>query len=183
MRRWPLVLAGLVLVASASLAGCGSGIRASVAPSPSAVTQTAAPTEAPTETPTAVPTATPQVSPVPTPPLAALRVEGGDPVEGQLGTYVWDDAGSDSPWLPGSPISAASGEPMSVTLSPSLVPSTWSVVIAPAANGDGSGATKIGDGTGAMEVTAPAPGTWTLAITTTFEDHGSATWFWLLEVS
>ena len=35
------------------------------------------------------------------PPDALLAAEGGDPSTGQLGTYVWLDSGSDSPWLPG----------------------------------------------------------------------------------
>ena len=35
------------------------------------------------------------------PPDALLAAEGGDPVAGQLGTYVWFESGSDSPWLPG----------------------------------------------------------------------------------
>ena len=36
------------------------------------------------------------------PPDAELAAEGGDPVTGQLGTYIWAGAGSDSPWLRGS---------------------------------------------------------------------------------
>ena len=67
--------------------------RASAAPSPSA---------------TASPSAT-------EPPAATLAVEGGDPVTGQLGTFTWGDGGSDSPWLPGSPIAVGTGEHLTVS--------------------------------------------------------------------
>ena len=48
------------------------------------------------------------------------RSTAADPTEGQLGTFVWAGGGSDSPWLPGTPIAAASGETLGVTLSPDL---------------------------------------------------------------
>ena len=50
------------------------------------------------------------------PPAAALAVEGGDPVTGQLGTFTWGDGGSDSPWLPGAPIAVGTGEQLTVSI-------------------------------------------------------------------
>ena len=129
------------------------------------------------------PLATGDGATVPSLPNADLRVEGGDPVDGQLGTYVWDGGGSDSPWLPGTSIQAAPGELLTVALSPEVRMSGWSAVIAPASDGDSPGAVKVGAGPSPLEVTAPEPGTWTLAVTIEFGDRGTATWFWLLEVS
>jgi hypothetical protein len=122
---------------------------------------------------------------VETPPDAALAVEGGDPVEGQLGTYLWAGGGSDSPWLPGAPIAAATGEVLLLTLSPDLAASEWSAVLAPASSPDGSGRFEAGAGTGPGPVTIQTPdaGAWTLALTIRFGDLGSATWFWRLDVS
>ena len=50
------------------------------------------------------------------PPDASLAAEGGDPVPGQLGTFTWAGGGSDSPWLPGTPITVGAGESLTVTL-------------------------------------------------------------------
>jgi hypothetical protein len=52
------------------------------------------------------------------PPDAVLAAEGGDPVTGQLGTYVWLQTGSDAPWLPGAPLTVGTGEPLTVGLVP-----------------------------------------------------------------
>ncbi len=110
-------------------------------------------------------------------------MDGGDPVPGQLGTYTWADGGSDSPWLPGTPISAATGETLTVTLPPDVVLSGWSAVLAPASNTDGEGAIRVGAGPAAMDVVVPAAGSWTLAVTIEFGDLGRATYFWLVEVT
>ena len=115
------------------------------------------------------------------PPLADLAVDGGDPVAGELGTYVWGRGGSDAPWLPGAPIRAATGEVLTVSLVPDLRVSGWSALLAPAA-GDETGAAPVGAGAGPLDMTAPASGSWTLAVTIEFGDLGTATWFWRLEV-
>lgn len=117
------------------------------------------------------------------PPDAQVNVEGGDPVTGQLGTFGWGGGGSDSPWLPGTPIGAGPGETLHVTLAPDVAISGWSALLAPAANTGGEGSVSAGSGPAAMDVTAPEAGSWTLAVTIAFGDLGSATWFWLLEVS
>lgn len=129
-------------------------------------------------------TATPADGPgLPTPPEADLAVEGGDPVAGQLGTFVWADGGSDSPWLPGAPIRAATGEILSVSLMPGVAMSHWSALLAPAASSGGAGAIDVGSGSAPARVVSPQAGSWTLAVTLDFGDAGSATYFWLLEVS
>ena len=50
------------------------------------------------------------------PPDATLAADGGDGVAGQLGSYTWRGAGSDSPWLPGTPIAVGAGEPLTVRI-------------------------------------------------------------------
>ena len=148
-----------------------------VAPSPS-ISPVAAATGSPTPSPASAGTPRPGLE---VPPLADLAVDGGDPVAGQLGTYVWRSGGSDAPWLPGAPIRAATGEVLTVSLVPDLRASGWSALLAPAA-GDGTGAAPVGAGAGPLDMTAPASGTWTLAVTIEFGDRGTATWFWRLEV-
>ena len=153
-------------------------------------------TAVPTET-TTIPTPAATADGLPTvgrpriepPPDARLSVEGGDPITGQLGTFVWGGGGSDSPWLPGTPIGAAPGETLRVSLTPPVAMSGWSALLAPAANTAGAGsvnagAGSVGAGSGlaTMEVTAPEAGSWTLAVTIAFGDLGSATYFWRLEI-
>lgn len=185
--RW--ITASILFAAVAGLAGgCSVAAPASPATSPSAAspspaavaTDAGAPSPSPT-TPPSVASAEPSPA-VDGPPTALLRVDGGDPVAGQLGTYTWDGGGSDSPWLPGAPIAAATGEILTMTLPPDMMVTDWSAVIAPAANGDETGAIEAGAGSGPVEVTAPAAGTWTLAITVRAGERGAATWFWRLEI-
>ena len=119
-----------------------------------------------------------------TPPAASLAAEGGDPVIGQLGTYTWRDGGSDSPWLPGEPISVGAGEPLSMTLEPAVGVAMWTVRSVPATADGPANAAVLGQGTGITGFPAPAPGTWTVEVRVVFaDDLGSAGYFWRLEVS
>lgn len=162
------------------------GLIGCAAPRASSPVAAAEPSASYVPAPSSVPSATPAPSDdgagIATPPPARLNVDGGDPVPGQLGTYTWADGGSDSPWLPGAPITAGTGETLSVTLPPDVVLSGWSAVLAPAANTGGEGAIQVGSGPAAMDVVAPAAGAWTLAVTIEFGDLGRATYFWLLEI-
>jgi hypothetical protein len=171
------VVAGCVAPPAASPSDA-SAPSVTIAPIPS-TPPAAATTDPPTPTPAPAGTARPGIE---VPPLADLAVDGGDPVAGQLGTYIWGSGGSDSPWLPGAPIRAATGEVLTVSLEPDLRVSGWSALLAPAAAGDGTGATPVGAGAGPLDVTAPGSGTWTLAVTIDVGDRGTATWFWRLEV-
>jgi hypothetical protein len=137
------------------------------------------------------------------PPDASLAVEGGDPVAGQLGTFLWGDGGSDSPWLPGSPIAVGAGERLTVTIAGVDV-ATWSAKRVPAGTTGGSGATApiglgtggppiafdgatapIGLGTGGPPIAFDAPenGSWSVQVTVDFDGGlGSATYYWLVTV-
>jgi hypothetical protein len=143
------------------------------------------PTTTPTE-PSVAPSSTassPATSAVDGPPSAALAAEGGDPVVGQLGSNTWGDSGSDSPWLPGSPVHVASDEPLTVTLDPDVPIASWHARYASAGAGDPAGAIRLGEGGGTPVLGAPAGGPWTVEVVIEFaDDLGTASYFWRLDV-
>jgi hypothetical protein len=117
------------------------------------------------------------------PPAAGLAAEGGDAVTGQLGTYVWGDAGSDSPWLPGAPISVGAGEPLTVSFDPALPVASWRARMV-SSDGDGpDGARVLGEGAGDPSFQAPGAGSWTVEVFVEFgSSAGDASYFWRLDV-
>ena len=171
VRRSTLAILPLALVATACATVGPSG---SVAPSAAA---TPPPTEAvtpPSQAPSAAATE---------PPAATLAVEGGDPVAGQLGTFIWGDGGSDSPWLPGSPIAVGTGERLTVALADGVGVATWSARRVPAGTTDGSGAVGLGTGGPPIVFEAPATGSWSVQVTVDFDGGlGSASYYWLVTV-
>lgn len=117
------------------------------------------------------------------PPDALLAAEGGDPVAGQLGTYVWLEAGSDAPWLPGAPIAVGAGEPLTVSLVPDGDIRTWAARYVLADAGAPDGAASLGEGAGSPGFAAPGPGSWTVEVFVEFAaGAGNAHYFWRLEV-
>ena len=156
----------VVLAAAVLVAACGAG--ATAPPTPTVVAATPGPspsTASATPVPSAV--ASPSISALP--PDAALAAEGGDAVVGQLGTFTWGGGGSDSPWLPGSPIAVGAGEPLSVTLADATRIAAWTAVRAPDTSTNGSGAVPAGAGSGSVAFAAPARGRWTVAVTVRFD--------------
>ena len=151
------------------------------AASPGGPTATAATSS---ETTAASPLASPSdVAPADGPPAARLAAEGGDPVTGQLGTYVWGDQGSDSPWLPGAPIAVGKGEPLTVRLSPRTTIASWQARIVDADASGPDGARPVGRGSGTPRFEAPRRGAWTLEVHLAFADGaGDASYFWRLDV-
>ncbi|HSL75557.1 MAG TPA: hypothetical protein VK867_01340 [Candidatus Limnocylindrales bacterium] len=124
------------------------------------------------------------VTPADMPPDASLAAEGGDPVTGQLGTYTWRDGGSDSPWLPGARMTAGAGEPLTMTLEPAATLESWRARLVPATADGPAGAVVLGQGSGPLVFTAPAPGEWTVEVAVVFADAlGDASYFWRLEVT
>jgi hypothetical protein len=116
------------------------------------------------------------------PPPAALAAEGGDPVEGELGSFTWADGGSDSPWLRGSPITVGSGERLTVSIAGVEV-SGWSASRVPGGTDNGFGAVPLGSGAAPISFTAPGPGSWSIQVIVQFAgDLGSATYYWQLTV-
>jgi hypothetical protein len=117
------------------------------------------------------------------PPLAQLAAEGGDPTAGQLGTYTWGDGGSDAPWLPGARISVGSGEPLTVTFTPTARVGSWRARTVPSTSDGPAGAIVLGQGSGTPRFEAPEPGTWTVEVGVVFaKGDGTASYFWQLAV-
>src|SRR3954452_7640141 len=103
----PPAMTAIVIIAVLAL-GCSGPVGVTSSPPPATVAAAAPSDSAVAATATAVAAASPSAGrqAADTPPEATLAVEGGDPVAGKLGTYIWADGGSDSPWLPGAPIKA-----------------------------------------------------------------------------
>ena len=117
------------------------------------------------------------------PPVAALAAEGGDPTDGQLGTYTWGNGGSDAPWLPGARIAVGAGEPLTVTFRPETTIDTWAARAAPVTADGPAGAATLGQGSGRPRFMAPGGGTWTLEVSVVFGNAAEkASYFWQLAV-
>jgi hypothetical protein len=117
------------------------------------------------------------------PPDAALAAEGGDGVTGQLGSFTWNGGGSDSPWLPGTPVDVGAGEPLIVTVADNVVVSDWSARRVPAGTANGSGAVSLGGGQAPITFRAPDPGSWSVQVLARFAGGiGSASYYWQVTV-
>ena len=180
--------AAVIVVAATIIAvGCGPPVTPpSLTPSSAAssavpITSPATPTPpAPPATPTPP---SPSLAGRDAPPDAVLAAEGGDPVTGQLGTYVWFGTGTDAPWLTGAPLTVGGGEPLHLNVVPEGAIATWQVRDLPAGAGGLEEARIIAKGTGTPAFDAPGPGTWTVEVTLDFSGGaGRAAYFWRLEV-
>ena len=118
------------------------------------------------------------------PPVASLAVDGGDPVDGELGSYSWQDSGSDAPWLDGRPIHVWEGERLMLTLADPVGVTNWTASRVAPGNRDGVGAIGLGEGSGGpVAFDAPPPGSWSVSVNVWFSDNrGSAAYYWLVDV-
>jgi hypothetical protein len=170
----------LILVAALVVGACTPGRSAPTTGTGAAATPVAV-TSGTRATPSASEVASPSTSAFP--PDASLAADGGDPVVGQLGSFTWGGGGSDSPWLPGAPISVGTGEPLSVRLADATRIAAWTAVRAPVTATSGAGAVPAGEGSGPIAFAVADPGRWTVAVTIRFDGGDSATWFWQLDVT
>ncbi len=169
------LLALVLLVGGGCVTGSPGSSTTVAPPTPSEIVS---PTPVPAP-PTADPTADTGGPGLDVPPDAMLAAEGGDPVRGQLGSYVWLERGSDAPWLPGAAITVGTGEPLSVTLVPDGETTGWSARYVPAGRTDPAGAQALGTGVQGARFIAPAPGEWTVEVRFDFAAGvGSASYFW-----
>ncbi|MBI3749814.1 MAG: hypothetical protein HY262_13365 [Chloroflexi bacterium] len=200
MRAAQIVLAFAclgMLVGACSVAAEPSRSSVASVPSPTsqpsvAVAATSPSEAAPDSTPTATdvvnPTTDVPFSPDPTltpPPDGLLAVEGGDPVVGELGTWSWNNAGSDAPWLPGYPIRVGVGERLTFALAERVPIESWTVSRVPPSSVPGNdGAVAMGDGTtSAIAVPAPPVGKWSVSVHVRFAgNRGDATYYWAVTV-
>jgi hypothetical protein len=136
----------------------------------------------PTLDPTAEPTGTPD--PAAVPPTASIAVDGGDPVVAQLGTYTWGGMGSDSPWLPGTPIGVGGGETLHVTFDRTIDVADWAARYVPSLATGPDGALPLGPGDELGAFTTPPTGSWTVEVRVSFADGaGEASYFWQVTVT
>jgi len=149
----------------------------SVAPTTTVIPSTTASEEPPTPKPTPEP-------PIPEPPGASIAVDGGDPVVGELGSFGWKNAGSDSPWLDGSPIHVGAGERLVFTLSEPVAIETWQVSRVIPGDRDGTGAVGMSEGSGEpITFDAPPSGSWSVGVSVLFADNlGGAVYYWRIDV-
>jgi hypothetical protein len=185
LRGWATVALAIATTAAASACTAHASTPVSVGEvstgSPPASHSPMPPTSStsPHSTPSTAPT--PADEDVARPPAAALAAEGGDPITGQLGTYVWADGGSDSPWLHGAPIAVGSGEPLNVAFLPPIEVVAWRARSVPSSASDPSGARSLGQGSGLPRFQGPGSGSWTVEVHAEFADGaGSASYFWLV---
>ena len=183
MPGWRPLGNALTAMLVAFLVGSCVGVGPSSTPRPTA-RPSATPSSSPVES--AATTADPGTTGLPAtaePPAASLAVEGGDPVIGQLGSFLWGDGGSDSPWLPGSPITVGAGERLTATIADGVGVATWSARRVPAGATDGSAAVSLGTGGPPIAFGAPAPGSWSVQLTVDFDGgQGTASYYWLVTV-
>jgi hypothetical protein len=176
-----------VVLLTLILAGCGSSPAASVTESAATPLTPISSSLAPTPSvgiESGIPSSAATAAAVDGPPAARLSAEGGDPVTGQLGTFTWADAGSDSPWLPGAPIAVGAGEPLTVAFAPDIAIETWRARSVPSTATGPDGATELGVGRGTPTFASPGAGSWTVEIHVAFGDgSGDASYFWRLDVS
>jgi hypothetical protein len=172
-------VAVIAMIVAATALGCGPTATPPTASPPAAASPTpASPTPPTTPTPPS-----PSLAGRDAPPDAVLAAEGGDPVTGQLGTYVWFGTGSDAPWLTGAPLTVGSGEPLHLRVVPEGRIAAWEVRDLPAGGAGPEEAKTIAKGTDEPAFDAPGSGTWTVEITLEFAgEAGRASYFWRLKV-
>lgn len=193
-RRLGATFAVAIAAAGVAIAGCasqpGATTIASATSSPVGSAAASTPIASPVSTqipasvePSSQPTSSPVDVPLPTPPAASLAVDGGDPVVGELGSFAWDNSGSDAPWLPGNPMRIGHGEHLRLTLASDVRIGDWTAARTPAAT-FGSGVVGMGHGTGEpVSFTAPPGGHWSVNVNVWFADNlGSASYYWLITV-
>jgi hypothetical protein len=175
----------LALLIPALLAACSTPGTSSIPPppegSPAATlepTATVTPSIAPSE---GAPTPEP---PIPEPPAASIAVEGGDPFVGELGSFSWQNSGSDSPWLEGTAIHVGSGEELHLTLAEPVAIENWTASRVPPGNPQELAPVGLGEGSrGRVTFDGPPSGTWSVKVSIWFADNlGSAAYYWLIEV-
>jgi hypothetical protein len=180
----PSLLAVAFLLAACSAGGAS---RASAIASPST-----GPEPSIAVAPTVFPSSEPSLSieppspepPMAEPPAAAIGVEGGDPVFGELGSFTWQNSGSDSPWLPGYPIRIGASETLMVTLAEPFAIANWQASYVPSSDLHSTTPVGLSEGTGEpITFEAPPVGEWSVSVDVWFAGGiGSAAYYWLVEV-
>lgn len=172
------------LLVTLVVAGCSPGGLPSTSPSTSPSTATSFSPSA-----TSVPPATsnPSERPDPqVPPTATLTAADGIPIAGALGSYTWDGAGSDSPWLvPPKDQAVHRGGPYALAFDPATEAERWRASWAPVRSGTAGDPAGTAEGVGApAAVPGPGrPGIWSLQVDVRFAGGGHAAWYWRVVIA
>lgn len=196
IRLGALVLVGLVVACTPPAGQPTVGPT----PSPTSASEPAPTTPAPTSVPTInpAPTAPPTGAPEPTdrqpaaPPTACLALPAGDSQDGALGSYDYDGASADGPWLPARSLPSVdvpAGSTMRLSLDPSVPFVRWGARYAAADDEAAELITQLaagGDGQARLataELPAPPTGAWVVMVQLYFADEeGDAAYYWHLVV-
>jgi hypothetical protein len=183
-RRWQLLAAvGVVLVSVGCAAVGGASPTPILEPTAGGSVSQAASAGATGPAPATSPSSPRPSASADRPPDLLLAAEGGDPIAGQLGSYTWDGAGSDGPWLPGSPMTVGAREPLTARVGTDAVRvDSWTARIAPAEATSDEAAAPLAEGAGPIVFDAPDSGMWTIQLVVRFVGGGSATYAWRLTV-
>jgi hypothetical protein len=162
------------------------------------VAPTAEPSPTAHPTPTAQPVGSPEPSPSPSPdeaepmpPLAYLTLPDGSLHAAALGSYDYDGAAADAPWLPARILPAVdvrAGSQLSLSVAP-LHFVRWGARYADARDEQADVISPLaagGDGVASLEnalLPAPPSGSWVLMVQLYFADEeGDAAYYWHLRV-
>ena len=177
----------LVMSACAAAAGSAAGGDPEATPTATATLATAGPTMSPSALPTVSVPAT-----GPTEPAAILQTGDGPPISGTLGSWAFEDAGSDTPWIPSTamtPLDVAAGRVLAVTFADAAPVGAWQAAAAHVADHSGRAAWVVG-GRDTSEpsmrtvVVGPLPvGDWVLSVRLFRADgRGDAAFYWSVMV-
>jgi hypothetical protein len=178
----PAALLALGLLLAACSAAGSNPQQATLEPASAEPAEGSGPvTRTPATTSVDPPTPGPPMS---RPPTAAIAVDGGDPVAGELGSFTWENSGSDSPWLDGNPIHVGTGEILTLTLSEPVEIDSWTASRVPQSRLNATTPVGLGEGAGGVVAFAGPPvGTWSVNVNVWFVDNlGAASYYWLVEV-
>lgn len=162
---------------------------AATPPTPAA---TSSPTVNPTGTATATQTPEPTDRQPDPPPTARLALPTGSASDGAPGSYDYDGASADAPWLPAHslpPFDVPAGTTLRLSLDPPVPFVRWGARYAAADDETGDLISQLaagGDGQNPLamaEVPAPPSGAWVVMVQLFFADEaGDAAYYWHLIV-
>jgi hypothetical protein len=185
------LLAGALLPVAACTGAPGAPATSPVGTGALPASLTAPPPTAPppavSAQPAAAATGSPPAAAAPTrvpsaPPTALLGAAGSELVAGELGSYTWQQAGSDAPWIIVPARNAARmPSPYRIELEPGPEPLRWIVAWAPIERGLAGAIAGHAQGSGAIRFPGPdGRGAWSLRLEADFGSLGRATWYWRL---
>jgi hypothetical protein len=184
-------VAAAVAAISLLVAACGAtGVTGPVGTdAPASPEPTLAPTTQHSAAPTAAIPAGQSGVPLASGPPAATADGFADPdgatLAGALGTWSWDDAGSDAPWI--VPSSGGRIQPagrIAVAFDPPGNPAEWTARWVLVEETGVGLPLEAAEGSGPIAFAAPADvGTWSLQVDARFAQGRGATWYWRVDVA